>query len=143
MPQRSPAALILCALALACGAEHPTVHVATIGNTFFRGGTGTAAEAVVPYTITNRSDRTVFVPACGSEPEVIVDRGTGASWEQYSGTACLAVYPQTPIELHAGETVTGHVQFVQAGHFRVRASYATGTAAASAEVVASNPFDVR
>ena len=137
-------ALALCLLLLGCGHDRPLVRVATDGSVFDRGGTGIVPEVSVPFTVVNRGDETLFLPACGGRPVVSVEQGVANHWEQYSGMGCIATVPQAPIELRSGQRVTSSWVFHESGHYRIRVPYGSSTASTfGGDAATSNAFDVR
>ena len=136
--------VVLSVVALACHSDRPTVVLSTQGTVFDRGGSGIVPEATVPVTVTNRGDRTVFLPACADRPAVSIERGTGKSWEQYSGTFCVTNLMQSPVELRAGEKLTGTFTFAEPGYYRIRLTWgATAADVFGDDASTSNPFHVR
>lgn len=136
--------VVLSLLALACGGEDdPDPRVATDGVVFARGGTGIVPEAYVPFAVTNRGTATVFLLGCDGAPVVIIERGTGAKWEPYSGTGCIHALSQAPVELRAGQTITSHVLILDAGYFRIRAGWGPSPSGPTNALATSNTFTVR
>lgn len=141
---RRLSAVVLCSLALACHSDQPAVRVFTEGTVFDRGGTGIIPEASVSFTVANRGEQTIFLPACADRPAVSIERGTGKSWEPYSGTFCVTDLMQTPIELRPGERVTSELRIAEPGYYRVRMSWgATAAQVFGDDASTSNPFRVR
>ena len=140
-----PSVVVLSALVLACGGnDAPRVHVATAGSDFIRRGSDASLAVLVPFTITNRGQQTIYVPACGNRPMVTIDRGNGSGWEQYGGTRCIDIYLQVPIELRAGQSVSDSYAMSEAGTYRVRVSYSlTRSSFEKTEAAASGAFEVR
>ncbi|HEX8849303.1 MAG TPA: hypothetical protein VF761_07225 [Gemmatimonadaceae bacterium] len=120
------------------------MRLATVGSVFDRGGTGTVAQATVPFTVTNRGDETVFVPGCGGQLSASIERGVGDHWEQYSGGFCLAVNAQAPIALRAGQRLTSEFPFYEPGYYRIRISWGMDASAVYGDdSVVSNAFTIR
>ena len=137
-------ALALSLLLLGCGHDRPVVRLATEGSVFDLGGSGTVAEAIVPFTVTNRSDQTIFLPACGARPAVAVERGDGRQWSSYAAGFCITNIPQTPIELRPGERLTSDYTFHEPGYFRIRLSWGGSPSTIyDKDIAASNGFRVR
>lgn len=136
--------VMLASLALACG-ERLTVRVDTEGTVFDRAATpgGTVPVAVVSYVARNTGDKVAFLPACGQNPVATIERLNGGTWEQWSGGACVAIMPMTPIEMHSGNRVSGAVSIAEAGRFRVRLGYSDNTSMSGERFAYSAPFDVR
>ena len=72
-----------------------------------------------------------------------IERLNGGTWEQWSGGACVAIMPMTPIEMHSGNRVSGAVSIAEAGRFRVRLGYSDNTSMSGERFAYSAPFDVR
>ena len=137
-------AVVLVLLVAGCGNDRPMVRLSTEGAVFDRGGTGIVPQADVPYTVTNRSDRTVFLPTCGGRPSVMVEQGAGDHWEQYAGGFCATADLQVPIELRSGQSVTSEFPFVEPGYYRIRLSWGTSASTIYGnEGSISNSFSVR
>ena len=136
--------VMLAALALACG-DRLSVRVDTEGTVFDRTATpgSTMPVAVVSYVARNTGDRAAFLPACGQSPMATIERFNGESWEPWSGSACIAIMPMTPIEMQTGNRVQGSVSIMEAGRFRVWLSYADNRSMENVRFAYSEPFDVR
>lgn len=137
-------AAVLSLLVIGCGHDRPTVRLLTQGTLFDRGGTGIVPQADVPFTVTNRSDETIFLPSCGGRPSVFVERGVDGHWEQYAGGFCATADLQVPIELRAGASVTSEFYFYTPGHYRMRLTWGSSPSAVFGNAAStSNAFDVR
>lgn len=136
--------VVLASLALACG-DRLSVRVDTEGTVFDRVATtgSTVPVAVVSYIARNTGDKVAFLPACGQNPMATIERLNAGTWEQWSGSACVAVMPMTPIEMHPGNRAWGSVSLAEAGRFRVRLAYADNTSMSGERFAYSAPFDVR
>ena len=136
--------VMLASLALACS-DRLSVRVDTEGTVFDRTDTPgtTVPVAVIPYVVKNTGDKVAFLPACGANPLATIERLNAGTWEQSSGSACVAVMPMTPIEMHSGNRVWGSVSIFEAGRFRVRLNYADNTSMSGERFAFSVPFDVR
>ena len=136
--------VVLASLALACS-DRLSVRVDAEGTVFDRVATtgSTVPVAVVSYIARNTGDKVAFLPACGQSPMATIERLNGSTWEQWSGWACLAIMPMTPIEMHSGNRVRGSVSIFEAGRFRVRLGYSDNTSMSGERFAYSEPFDVR
>ncbi|HWE41743.1 MAG TPA: hypothetical protein VG432_04515 [Gemmatimonadaceae bacterium] len=136
--------VMLAALAVACS-DRLSVRVDTAGTVFDRAATigSTVPVAVVSYIARNTGDKVAFLPACGQNPVATIERLNGGTWEQWSGGACLAIMPMSPIEMHAGNRVWGSGSIAEAGRFRLRLSYADNARLSGERFAFSEPFDVR
>ncbi|HEX2779045.1 MAG TPA: hypothetical protein VHM30_06085, partial [Gemmatimonadaceae bacterium] len=90
----------------------------------------------------NRGSSTIWVPACGDDPTVAIERGVGNGWEGYSGRFCPENLSQAPIELRAGQKRSSIVPLYEAGHFRLRLVYADEASKVANVGTVSNSFDV-
>ena len=137
--------VMLASLAIACSGDRLGIRIATDGTVFDRGPTpgGTVSLAGVPYSVTNTGDKAAFLPACGESPMAAIERFNGSTWEQYSGSACMAIMPMVPIDLRAGARVGGSMGISEAGRYRLRLSYADNGSMSQERLAYSNAFEVR
>jgi hypothetical protein len=49
-------------------------------------------DAQIGISIVNTSARTLFLPVCGPDLTLVVERFESGTWENYSGGLCLAIY---------------------------------------------------
>lgn len=139
-----PSVVALALVALACSGsdDEPRLQVATQGSEFVLGGTGTAPQVNVQYTVTNRGNATAFVSSCNGHPLVGLEQQTGMEWVQTSAAACLAIYMSDPIALRPGQSITDTYFFHDAGMYRMVLSYARDASAPS-ETVTSGAVTIR
>jgi len=137
--------VMVATFALACSGDRLGIRIATDGTAFDRGSTpgGTVPLAGISYTVTNTGNKTVFLPACGASPMATIERFNGAAWEQWSGSACIAILPMVPIDLRSDARIDGSVGISEAGRFRLRLSYADNGSMSPERLAYSNAFDVR
>jgi hypothetical protein len=74
----------------------------------------------VPFTIKNRGSASVFVARCGGRVRAALDRREDGRWVQYSGDACLAIYPMDPVEVGAHQVLRGARAIRERGQYRLR-----------------------
>ena len=101
-----------------------------------------ALGAPVTFTAVNQANVTLFLASCGDRVMVAIDRWQDEQWRQYSGDACLAIYPMLPQPLEAGAAYRSSGAIREVGRFRLRLGVGDGTAPPDWNAV-SNAFDVR
>ncbi len=137
-PRVSLTHLVTAILCAACAS--PTGPVATL-----RVQTDTSEYALgapVMFTAVNQGNVTLFLASCGERVMVAIDRWQDDQWRQYSGDACLAIYPMLPQPLEAGAAYRSSGAFREVGRFRLRLGVGDGTAPPEWSGV-SNAFDIR
>jgi hypothetical protein len=92
---------------------------------------------IVRYTVTNGSDETVALDACGTRIDAHPERKDGGSWTPDGGMACLAVVTP-PIQVAPGATVTDSTEIVGWGTWRLRIRASAG---GTAKDVVSQTFE--
>ena len=130
--------LVTAILCIACGsatAPVATLRVQTDASQY-------ALGAPVTFTAVNQGNVTLFLASCGDRVMVATDRWQDEQWRQYSGDACLAIYPMLPRPLEAGAAYRSSGAFREVGRFRLRLGVGDGTAPPEWNAV-SSAFDIR
>jgi hypothetical protein len=139
--------VILAAFALACsGDDRPLLMVGADGSSFQRQdvpSTGPSPVAYVPYTIWNRGSTTAFIPTCGARALPAIERLVNGSWQSYASGFCIALLPETPLELRTRQSRRDQVAIGDAGRFRIRLPYGDGMQSTTRFDAVSPPFDVQ
>jgi len=82
-------------------------------------------DARVPLVLSNDGATTRYVPACGAQPTVMVERRRIGGWDPYGSGTCIAVLPMVPIELKPGAERRFTCTISEPGEYRMQAeSYA-------------------
>jgi hypothetical protein len=131
------------ALLGACSAlSGPTQHVEVnvSGATFER--IGSPAIATVPFNVRNRGSASVFVARCDTRVMAAVDRWNGQSWVEYSGDACLAIYPMAALEVAPGASAGASQLVDEPGKYRLRIGAANAATSDLDWTIVSTHFEV-
>ncbi len=141
--KRSVVALVVAGLA-ACGS--PTVagrwiRVRTSDTTFVRGSA--PAVAYVPFSVTNGSAATVYLPACNGFVVPEIEYHTGVEWRYDTGFMCLAIFSSAPVALAPAATAQSSVSIAEPGRYRLRLAVSKSASYNTSTTVVSPPFSVR
>jgi hypothetical protein len=103
-------------------------------------GTGAAP---VRLRLVNSGGDARYVPACGDEPGVTVERRRGGAWESYASGVCPAILPAIPVAIEGGTERRFTVPIGEAGEYRFTARILTSRDDAEGGVATSNSVQVR
>lgn len=101
--------------------------------------TGSAAVSLV---LRNEGRDVRYVPACGEQPSVVVERRRGAGWEQHGSSFCIAILPMVPLALRPGEERRFTYAIREAGEYRARTETYAAPDGRGARGVEGNGFRV-
>jgi hypothetical protein len=96
----------------------------------------------VGFTVTNDGDESIYLPRCGEQVTVAIDRRDGGDWRQAYSGICQAIYQATPLELKPGESVRSVVSVGEAGRYRIRVRAAASPESERFDEAVSNAFTV-
>jgi hypothetical protein len=134
----------------------PLVFLAACTSPFGSGGSGLevrteqdeyvaaplSSVSNVGFTVKNEGAESIYLPRCGEQVAVAVDRREGGDWRQVHSSICQAVNVSTPVELKPGESVRSVVNVGAPGRFRIRVRAADSPDAERYEESVSNAFTV-
>ena len=96
----------------------------------------------VGFTVKNEGDASIYLPRCGDQVTVAVDRREGGEWRQAYSGICPAVNVSSPLELKPGESVRSVVSVGEPGRYRIRVRSADSPGSERFDEAVSNPFTV-
>ena len=96
----------------------------------------------IGFSVTNEGDESIYLPRCGDQVSVAVDRREGGDWRQAYGGFCQAIYQSSPLELKPGESVRSVVTVGEAGRYRIRVRAAASLESERSDEAVSNAFTV-
>ncbi len=98
----------------------------------------------VGFTVKNEGDQPIYLPHCGGQVVVAVDRREGGDWRQAQGGGgiCQAVYEGGPLEVQPGDSVRSVVSVGEPGRYRIRVRAADSRDSGRFHQVVSNTFTV-
>jgi hypothetical protein len=100
--------------------------------------------SAVGFTVKNEGDESIYLPHCGDQVIVAVDRREGGDWRQVSGDGgiCEAIYPSGPLEVKPGESVRSVVSVGARGSYRIRIRVTESPDSERFDQAVSNAFTV-
>lgn len=96
----------------------------------------------VGFTVKNEGDESLYLPRCGDEVSVAVDRREGGDWRQAYSGICQALSLSSPLELKPGESVRSVVSVGEAGRYRIRVRAPASLGSERFHEAVSNAFTV-
>ncbi|HEY0026226.1 MAG TPA: hypothetical protein VGB24_25265 [Longimicrobium sp.] len=95
------------------------------------------------FTVTNEGDESIYLPRCGAQVIVAVDRREGGDWRQaYGGSGiCPAIYESGPMEVRPGDSVRSAAG-VGVGRYRIRVRATDTPGSSRFDEAVSNAFTV-
>jgi hypothetical protein len=105
---------------------------------------GTASAAPVRFYVANTGNEAIYVPRCGDQLAVVVDRREVGEWRQafVSNQLCTAVNVTAPLAVAPGDSVRSMVNVGDAGRYRIRITATTNPRSERFDVGLSNEFTV-
>ena len=144
MPFKRLIVVSLGALSLACGDDRPALTVGADAPSYQMQSVPSTGFglATVSYRSWNHGSATAFVRSCGARPIAVLERLVDGSWQPYTSALCIALEPESPIQLRAGESRRDQLIVGAPGHFRIRLPYAADAGAGDDFNALSREFDV-
>lgn len=96
----------------------------------------------IEYTVTNQGDETIYLPRCGDQLSVAVDRRQDGEWRQAHSGICQANQVMSAIALEAGESTRSILGVGGTGRFRIRVRASPSAELDRYEQGVSNDFTV-
>jgi len=98
----------------------------------------------VGFTVKNEGDASFYLPRCGDQVIVAVDRREGGDWRQAygGGGICPAIYVSGPMEVQPGDSVRSTVSVNEAGRYRIRVRATDTPGSSRFDEAVSNTFTV-
>ena len=132
--------LLLAGCASPFGASAPDLRIRTDRDEHV--GHPTTSVATVEFTVTNEGVETIYLPRCGENLSVAVDRREDGEWRQAQSGICPANQEMSPVALEAGESIESAVSVDGPGQFRIRGRAGTSAELERYEQAVSNDFTV-
>lgn len=103
-----------------------------------------SSVSAVGFTVKNDGNESIYLPRCGDQVFVAVDRREGGDWRQVSGGGgiCQAIYDSSPLEVLPGESVRSVVSVGAAGRHRIRVRVTESPGSERFDEAVSNAFTV-
>lgn len=100
--------------------------------------------SAVGFTVKNEGDESIYLPHCGDQVIVAVDRREGGDWRQVSGDGgiCEAIYTSGSLEVKPGESVRSVVSVGARGSYRIRVRATESPDSERFDQAVSNAFTV-
>jgi len=132
--------LLLAGCTSSLGSSGPELQVRTEQEEYV--ASPISSVSPVGFTVTNDGDESIYLPRCGEQVAVAVDRRDGGDWRQAYSGICQAIYEASPLELKPGESVRSVVSVGAAGRYRIRVRATASPGAERFDEAVSNAFTV-